>query len=183
MAVEVAAGYYLFEKRSGGDDAEFRHSPLHDLESIWWMAVWTCFGFVPSSDEICEDEDRLDQLRLAFDKLFPQSTSSSAHRLSALVIERWFNASKIVLPKSMKGLGSLAVAMRNVLADWYHEAEQIFPIPKDCPPFEVAHAKFIQMIDDVRRKIPLDVIVVPVGRSKRKAEDELEKPSKRSKQE
>ncbi|KAI5993492.1 hypothetical protein EDD15DRAFT_897396 [Pisolithus albus] len=46
VACEVEAQAYLFQPRGGkprGDDFEcpFRSNPLHDMESLWWIATWT----------------------------------------------------------------------------------------------------------------------------------------------
>ena len=62
MAVEVHLQRYLFRPpppqldsaalfaalKSRKAKVEFRFNPLHDLESIWWIALWTFLHFTPA---------------------------------------------------------------------------------------------------------------------------------------
>ncbi|KAI5993491.1 hypothetical protein EDD15DRAFT_2548104, partial [Pisolithus albus] len=72
MACEVESEEYLFAQvtvKAPGEDRNwcpFKFNPLHDMESLWWIATWTLFyhvdqkGCRPSSEQITE-----------FYKLFP----------------------------------------------------------------------------------------------------------------
>ena len=65
-------------KQSGQDPVEtppFNHHYLHDLESLWWIAIWAIFTTKPESDEeyiLCE----------SFDKIFPSQVDSMGDRMS-----------------------------------------------------------------------------------------------------
>jgi hypothetical protein len=50
MAVEIAAGRYLLGPTHDDDKKQlpFRYGSLHDLESIWWIALWFLFIFEPT---------------------------------------------------------------------------------------------------------------------------------------
>ncbi|KIK22815.1 hypothetical protein PISMIDRAFT_651298, partial [Pisolithus microcarpus 441] len=65
MASEVEAQQYLFQPRGGkprreGRKCPFRFNPLHDMESLWWIATWTLYyhvdqgGSRPSSEQITQ---------------------------------------------------------------------------------------------------------------------------------
>ncbi|KAF9533150.1 hypothetical protein CPB83DRAFT_531206 [Crepidotus variabilis] len=84
MAIEVAFSKYMFlpqvRTRTKHPRSSVQHNPLHDLESVWWMATWTCFGFLPSGDLRLDDEDDLNGQREIFHDLFPQSLKPSVER-------------------------------------------------------------------------------------------------------
>ncbi|KAJ8693757.1 hypothetical protein PTI98_008723 [Pleurotus ostreatus] len=65
------------------DDADetptFLHNPLHDLESVWWLLVWTLLRFHPESTAPLDHNALRDQLRV-FLSLFP----GEAQRRNAL---------------------------------------------------------------------------------------------------
>ncbi|KAI5984951.1 hypothetical protein EDD15DRAFT_1687712 [Pisolithus albus] len=106
MACEVKAQGYLFQPRGGKRRREdkplrkvfkcpFKFNPLHDMESLWWIATWTLFYHVdqeggrPSSEQITQ-----------FHELFPgwlDSASRTNAFLTALEYE--------VLPASFHDAG------------------------------------------------------------------------------
>ncbi|KDN33534.1 hypothetical protein RSAG8_13375, partial [Rhizoctonia solani AG-8 WAC10335] len=43
--------------KSGLTPPPFRHNPLHDMESIWWLCVWMMFHLVPAGQKIAEQSD------------------------------------------------------------------------------------------------------------------------------
>jgi hypothetical protein len=55
MAWEISKGSYCFfgnDSNDSFDDMEpdypFQHNPIHDLESLWWIAIWTLTWNSPS---------------------------------------------------------------------------------------------------------------------------------------
>ncbi|KAF9520925.1 hypothetical protein BS47DRAFT_1481235 [Hydnum rufescens UP504] len=54
MALEVRESTYLFGRDAEMEPEEFRelppfqHNCLHDVESIWWIALWTSYVFAPT---------------------------------------------------------------------------------------------------------------------------------------
>jgi len=68
MAVEVRESRYLFYPPASEDPSRrilspFRHNCLHDLESTWWIALWTTYVFAPSAPS--------EQDVIYFHQLFP----------------------------------------------------------------------------------------------------------------
>ncbi|KAI6111282.1 hypothetical protein F5141DRAFT_1113645 [Pisolithus sp. B1] len=82
MACEVKAQKYLFQPHGllpyNDDSTPFRFNPLHDMESVWWIATWTLYHHVnqeagqPSTQQIN-----------AFHKLFPRWLNSRFSTFSA----------------------------------------------------------------------------------------------------
>jgi len=91
MSIEVAAHQFLFrpsglrsskldkfvdDKRKGRTKVSFFHNHLHDLESLWWVAVWVVLYnyFTPSGDrpsfELRDADDQLKLARILFPSVF-----------------------------------------------------------------------------------------------------------------
>ena len=115
MAAEVALDRYLFLPRSMERIETFQYNPLHDLESVWWVAMWTCFGLTAVDDPIFEDVERLDKQRTIFHALFPQSVELSAERLSMLLVDSDVSLKSRCLSKAMNTIRILVITMHNDL--------------------------------------------------------------------
>lgn len=68
MSAEVAKQRYLFVQENqakallAGAPA-WRHNPLHDLDSIWWIAVWATLNFIgPDTQRTDTDTDNFIRL-------------------------------------------------------------------------------------------------------------------------
>lgn len=48
MAAEVASGAYNFVPEDM-EQPMWTHNALHDVESIWWIALWAIFTFRPET--------------------------------------------------------------------------------------------------------------------------------------
>jgi hypothetical protein len=59
-------------------EPEIPPAPIHDLESVWWVGVWTLINHVP-----LEFMDSRPQLKKALDKLFPFDATPARHKLFA----------------------------------------------------------------------------------------------------
>lgn len=57
------------------------HNYLHDLESLWWIAIWTSLRIVPV-DATAED---IKNIQILFLNIFPNSASGSNSRLDFLL--------------------------------------------------------------------------------------------------
>ncbi|KAI5982076.1 hypothetical protein EDD15DRAFT_222502 [Pisolithus albus] len=120
MACEVQAQAYLFALLAGnpvGDDDEcpFRFNPLHDMESLWWIATWTLYYHVdqkggrPSSQQITE-----------FYELFP---GRPGRRTNAILARLDYK----VLPASFQSAGRLVEYMRREIKRAYTASEEELP--------------------------------------------------------
>lgn len=147
MAVEVSVGTYLFEPieenvfmvdiEPDSDSVHpFRHNPIHDLESIWWLAMWSIFNYYP--DNIGADPEALENQRHSYEALFSPGFALDKERISALTSRRPSFLSSIVSP--FHAVGQLAFRLRNMLRVSYNKAETTLPIKSDCQVFHSAFA-------------------------------------------
>ncbi|KAI5993501.1 hypothetical protein EDD15DRAFT_897434 [Pisolithus albus] len=142
MACEVEAQNYLFQPRGGkrrregepcGEDSNlpFRFNPLHDMESLWWIATWTLYYHVdqkggrPSSEQITQ-----------FHKLFP-GRLDSASRTNAFLVPLKCK----VLPASFHRAGYEVEFMHQEIMAAYTESEKSMPTTYTNP-LEKLHSDF-----------------------------------------
>ncbi|KIK17954.1 hypothetical protein PISMIDRAFT_210660 [Pisolithus microcarpus 441] len=122
MACEVEAQKYLFGPvtvKAPGEDRNllFKFNPLHDMESLWWIATWTLYYHVdqeggrPSSEQIMQ-----------FHKLFP-GRPDSASRRDALSTSLDYE----VLPASFQRAGYGVALMHAAIVAAYKESEMTEP--------------------------------------------------------
>jgi hypothetical protein len=94
MAIEVRASGYAFQNPAPRFNElrkpvyftlpPFRHNCLHDLESAWWIGLWTTYVFAPDAPS-AEDATR-------FQEVFPPSyiqTRRTDARASLLISRSW----------------------------------------------------------------------------------------------
>ncbi|KAI5993486.1 hypothetical protein EDD15DRAFT_896360 [Pisolithus albus] len=144
MASEVEAQKYLFEPRGnkprgegkpGGGDFEcpFRFNPLHDMESLWWIATWTLYyhvdqrGSRPSSEQITQ-----------FYELFPGLLDT---RFSTFSTPLQYN----VLPASFHDAGYEVEFMHQEIMVAYTESEKSMP-PAYTNPLEKLQSCFTECL-------------------------------------
>ncbi|KAI5993473.1 hypothetical protein EDD15DRAFT_895236 [Pisolithus albus] len=118
MANEVEAQTYLFYDPIGDAvECSFRFNPLHDMESLWWIATWTLYyhpdqkGSRPSSEQITE-----------LYQLFPGRLDSASRRDAFLTPLDYG-----VLPASFQRAGRLVNYMRREIKGAYTESEEELP--------------------------------------------------------
>ncbi|KAJ8697207.1 hypothetical protein PTI98_007005 [Pleurotus ostreatus] len=151
MAVEVSDGAYLFRPRAAAEDVflsptgvlpsrgtkpvhPFRHNVLHDLESIWWLAMWSIFRYYP--DNLGVDTEALKKQRHTYEALFSPTFILDKERNNALVNEEPRFLLSIVPP--FHNMGELALHLRDLLAVSYTIAEATLSIKSDCQVFHSA---------------------------------------------
>ncbi|KAI5993493.1 hypothetical protein EDD15DRAFT_2367230 [Pisolithus albus] len=130
MACEVESEEYLFDVGPIGERT-FKFNPLHDMESLWWIATWTLFYHVdqkggrPSSEQITQ-----------FHELFPGRLESVA-RICAIRRPLMYEA----LPVSFHDAGLVVEFMRQEIKTAYIESEKKLP-PDYTNPLERLHSAF-----------------------------------------
>ncbi|KAF7428941.1 hypothetical protein PC9H_008178 [Pleurotus ostreatus] len=151
MAVEVSFGAYLFRPRAAAEDVflsptgvlpsrgtkpvhPFRHNVLHDLESIWWLAMWSIFRYYPENVRL--EVQALKNQRRTYEALFSPTFTLDKERNNALVNEEPRFLLSIVPP--FHNMGELALRLRNMLTVSYTIAEATLPIKSDCQVFRPA---------------------------------------------
>jgi hypothetical protein len=156
MSIEVAAQLFLFypssqptlssdnddfdfnelygaEERDGGmaqTAVPFIPNHLHDLESLWWVAVWVVFYYYFSEGTTPRDrrtlQDAEDQLNLA-KILFPLGSDRASLR-DGLQNEGWFKKTCARLPTNKKAASFGLNILRGLLISHYKAIEANYPL-------------------------------------------------------
>ena len=151
MSIEVAAQEFLFTPSDTTDDSSdfdeqlsatewdeemaeidvpFSHNHLHDLESLWWVAVWEVFNNCFSEGTTRRDrftlQDVKDQLGLA-EKLFPPVPNNTA-RQNGFKITKSFRKTCNQLPHDKKVACISLNVLRKHLIRHYKAIEAGYPL-------------------------------------------------------
>ena len=145
MSIEVAAQLFLFAPRSKASstineesfsaweqeegvaptEMPFFHNHLHDLESLWWVAVWVVFHNHISEAEpsftLPDAKRRLDQTR----KLFPPTSDNTTRRNGFQT--QAFLKTCAGLPNDRKAIYKSLDHLRHFLIDDYESIEARYP--------------------------------------------------------
>ncbi|KAF9642526.1 hypothetical protein BDM02DRAFT_3193080 [Thelephora ganbajun] len=58
-AVEICRDTYYFREGSGDEERIILHNPLHDYESVWWIATWVVFSCRPKDlDDVIREHQK-----------------------------------------------------------------------------------------------------------------------------
>ncbi|KAI5993483.1 hypothetical protein EDD15DRAFT_2438059 [Pisolithus albus] len=139
MASEVEAQGYLFAPvtvKAPGEDRNslFKFNPLHDMESLWWIATWTLYyrvdqkGCRPSSEQIKQ-----------FYQLFPGRLESARFATFSTALEYE------VLPASFQRAGYGVALMHAAIVAAHKESEMTEP-PDYANPLEKLNSAFAERL-------------------------------------
>ncbi|KAI5997593.1 hypothetical protein EDD15DRAFT_2246630 [Pisolithus albus] len=137
MACEVGARNLLFQPlvcRPYADERDclFRFNPLHDMESVWWMAMWVVYYHAVQAGEPLSEQ--LEYLH----KLFP---GCLGERTIAFFTALKFNA----LPTSFVHAGYAVECMRGEILAAYAESEKKMPLAY-ANPLKQLHSVFTDQL-------------------------------------
>jgi hypothetical protein len=134
MSVEVELQHYSFMPKPAEIDLFklkvasrlpaliFRYNPLHDLESLWWIAVWMMFTHRDDRvEQEPSNEDEESQSRYA-ERLFPRIINGSG-RLDALKNHVVFLNMLLCLPEAFYAAASKLESIRQTLVEHYYLVE------------------------------------------------------------
>jgi hypothetical protein len=155
MSIEVERQEYLFRPDDHSLDEDdlfnpkqitpklqFYYNPLHDLESIWWLAIWFPFNYrhkgAKSDNDLEDAHAQLDRVKM----LFPRCLLS-AQRRDQFSLDRVFMEGISCLPVSfIKTANDLELA-RQLLRNRFRKAERGDAI--DAAAFEGVHSLLIRI--------------------------------------
>ena len=134
----------------------FKHNPLHDLESLWRIMMWTFLGSVPISLLGSMSPQRLTNQWTTYRTRFPQDginftlfdfeSCSSSPGCSLNVLH------KALLPITNR-VGKLGVLLRY----WHERAEAgSLPPPVESATFTDSHVTFCRQLDMILEDIQRD---------------------------
>ena len=173
------------EKNPGLDDTPegFYYNYIHDLESVWWIAVWALFNFEKKdigANEI--DSQAAKQRKLNKDKLFSGTTDSN-YRFRFLTIRESYARTIRCLPKYFKNLSVMLGIIAKAITEFYRKKESNKEWNKGDPIlwYESSniHRTFIRLLNRVNteefeiRRIPgIDDEIPPATQSNKRRTDE-----------
>ncbi|KAF4586685.1 hypothetical protein EYR40_010700 [Pleurotus pulmonarius] len=142
------------------DDADetptFLHNPIHDLESVWWLLIWTLLRFHPKSTAPLDHNALRDQLGV-FLSLFPGTQAQREHALQSINLNH--TSTKISLIGTAQ-ISEHVKYLSKVLVDMYTAVEKSFPIPNAA--FDGAHSVvlgILKLISGRVGRIPVGTLV------------------------
>ena len=181
VAVEAAARYYMSIPPKGkeepvsvilarilaknGDHSTepevhppFCHNDLHDLESLWWVAIWLFFFRQCESERNLQIGERDVQRRVASSQLF-RATSSYRERRDVLWNGSSFMEKTAWMTGTMSKYRTILNSLRATLVLNYEDVESEYPAIR----LEVLQETYdrFQMVFDACRAFSVDVRVEP----------------------
>ena len=189
MSIEIAKRNYHFMdfkssytfKSSCGIYANY----LHDLESIFWILVWTLFVYRKDSAE-CADSESTHKQKTQGEELFLQDSAGLFDREQFLTSKENFDTKMESIPEYFGNLKVLITTFKDHLLDYYCEGEKNITLNGPIKPTEGSvHNSILEAFksygipdgDAGFKIIPVD----PPRSLKRSTPDEVtdEKPVKR----
>ncbi|KAN0109363.1 hypothetical protein V8E52_009407 [Russula decolorans] len=201
MSIEIAAEDFLFFPSESGpssaeldetmiqdegkaeSEASFYHNHLHDLESLWWVAVWVVFynNFLEEtpSQRPSTLKDAQDQLKLA-GTFFPR-TLDSAIRRDGLRTRKFLKKCDD-LPRNKKLIYDRLNLLRRLLISHYTVIEANYPKSVDpSSSKDDIYDEFIRLFSKTRTDYPNSVLDSIPDRCEKMSKEE--KNSKRNRSE
>lgn len=107
-----------------GEQLQFVHNYLHDVEGLWWIAAWVLFYTHPISRALdTSDLERAKrQLRQA-ELIFPDTLRGSDDRASFLMSGPDYGTATTCLPEEFADLKALVAIEQNRLMEFYKSME------------------------------------------------------------
>ena len=115
---------------------QFKYNPLHDLESVWWVAVYMWLCSYPIKNDPTVDQAAWDEQLKAHAQLAARVFREHVFRRNFLTLKRTLTVSAAPLLPSFKAIGNELEAMRTVLTANYRLAEE------DISAFDFQSAKY-----------------------------------------
>ncbi|KAK1223034.1 hypothetical protein PQX77_014111 [Marasmius sp. AFHP31] len=194
-SVEVEFGEYLYlpapehtqtsdldlsDLSEGVQDAEpditsiFQHSGLHDLESVYWVSLWTCLYLIGNEDRVAAVGDavtgrsKVDAGRhTLYKELFPDGTSKEVHLIRGGFIgayphklrqRLWRTYSSSVRNKEIRGLilfhfNQLCETVSHHFKSVEMPLSSQRSIPHDYPAFDQAFKQLHGLLEDLKSRM------------------------------
>jgi hypothetical protein len=180
MSIEVAANRLLFPptgfsssevdgflgaRRTARIKVPFSHNHLHDLESLWWVAVWVVFynyflERTPSGARSFTLKDAEGQLNLAR-ILFPPAFDSAA-RQNSFQSPDFFQDTCDRLPGNKADICDGLDVLRRLLISHYEVVEARYPLSVDPNNSEDnIYDQFTQLLSDLKTISDFELGFIP----------------------
>ena len=201
MAIEVACRSYLFlkpvlsfshirktekeglynSKPENADGIGIHHNYIHDLESLWWILVWTAFVYEKMPDPTYEmSAEWAEAQRTSYNILFPGDTYIT-DRQSFLTDDSTFKTRVKSVSPFLTGYARIIRYFRDLLLAEYNLMEKDVPatVYFSRSGSDIIHKEFLRKLS--KREIEKGIVVSIWGRTlfKRSVEtqDDTQQPS------
>ncbi|KAI5116304.1 hypothetical protein M0805_004645 [Coniferiporia weirii] len=135
-------------KQSSSEPIRPVYNRLHDMESVWWAAIWMLFLHEDSSDKSRRPEaDTTNQIEAA-NVLFHQL--DTAGRFDFFTTEFAFQRRSQCLPQSFKNIIEHPGSLRKILRVMYTQAEATLPKKINKREFKGVHGYFKKAFNAAR---------------------------------
>ena len=171
--------YFVGKHRNLNDTAKpgIHHNYIHDLESLWWILVWTTFIYEKMPDPTYETSaEWAEAQRTSYDILFPIDTCIT-DRLSFLRDDGTFNSRVKSVSPFLMGYADIIGYFRKLLLVEYEEMEKSVPatVYFSRSGSDVIHEDFLEKLSE--REIEKGIVVSVRGRTLRKRSVETQSDS------
>jgi hypothetical protein len=125
------------------------HNPLHDIESIWWVALWSIVSY---SVEAASGNYNANKRHISYLKMFSE-TMDESERLRFMIGFGFTNAIQSTFPSEFEKILWHLDSLRRVLLRSYKEAYAPFTSPwakANTAPFDLSHAEAIEYLRLIR---------------------------------
>ena len=167
-------GYFVGKHRNLNDTAEpgIHHNYIHDLESLWWILVWTTFVYEKKPYEM--SAEWAEAQRTSYNILFPGNTCIT-DRLSFLNDDSTFNSRVKVVSPFLMGYADIIGYFRELLLAEYEEMEKGVPATIYFSGLDTIHEDFLEKL--LESEIEKGIVVSIWGRTLRKRSVETQSDS------
>ena len=122
MSVEIQSQSFLYRVPVRGvKTPPFLHNYLHDVEGLWWIAMWSLFHTIPAARTHEVEGDLRKQLlqESTADDIFPTSLQGSPERRRFLNNKSYFDELSEDIPAEFRGVIPSLDKMAHLLVTFY----------------------------------------------------------------
>jgi hypothetical protein len=120
---KVASANHSSSQKQLPDDAVL-FNPLHDHESVWWIACWALLHYIPANHNPESDEKLRECIEFARRIFHPTVFAPERNELLSLGLPKTITAH---VPSELEWLVDTVSLVRNTLCDSYKVAEAHLP--------------------------------------------------------
>ena len=134
------------------DEIGILYNYIHDLESLWWILVWTVFVY--EKMPALADETSVNWVkgqRIGYFDLFPGNTINN-NRLAFLKDVSAFKSYMVKVPPFFKDYALIIIRFRTLLLYEYNEVEKDVPAPIYFSIPNTIHKEFLKELSKEKTK-------------------------------
>ena len=153
MSSEVVMQHHLYDRRKLTDPVAppWRHNPLHDLDSVWWICIWHIYTLVQGGTDPSQHDTT------AFHSLFSTYDDPTARRL--IVSQSTLDLVDEYSPSYNTAIWPNLVEWRQDLTASFEALQRVKPV-REVDVFPTAYTKACRRVQQI---IALDTSVLDVS--------------------